>query len=276
MRRLKFVASAAVLCVVVGAGPSGLEAQSIWLEPQSDRAVYLEVLKPSFEGFDFSFFTTSWYWSVRWPLRGNILLVAEVPFSNASVEDTDMSGTAFGNVYLGIEGGGSESPIVGEIGVRVPLAPSEGDGGFAAEVSAFADLVDRWEAFQSDVLSVHGAVNYRSRATPGLGLRVRVAPVLWIDTGDVLSDDVEFWALYSAQAWYDGEKVTAGAGFSGRLLVTEDDADFGERTFHQIGMFVSLLFDRFQPGVQLRIPLDEDLSDLLNPSVSLSLGYMFP
>jgi hypothetical protein len=128
----------------------------------------------------------------------------------------------------------------------------------AVFVGQTADLVDRWEAFQPDILSIHGAVNYRSRTTPGLGLRLRLAPVLWIDTGDALS------------------KVSAGAGFSGRLLATEGDLDFGERTFHQLGMFANLLLGRFQPGAQLRIPLDEDLSDLINPSVSLSLGYLLP
>jgi hypothetical protein len=60
------------------------------------------------------------------------------------------------------------------------------------------------------------------------------------------------------------------------LLATEGDLDFGERTFHQLGMFANLLLGRFQPGAQLRIPLDEDLSDLINPSVSLSLGYLLP
>jgi len=278
MRLVNSVASTAALCVVAVALPSGLAAQSIWLEPQSDRSVYLEALKPSFEYSDLSFLTTSWYVSVRWPLGDRMLLVSELPFTYASIDNEfiDESATAFGNVYVGIEGDGSESAVHGEFGVRLPLAPSEGDGLMAAEVGAFADLVERWEAYLPDVLSIHAAVNYKSRSTPGLGLRLRLAPVLWIDTGDALRDDVELWALYSAQAWYDGEKVAAGAGFSGRLLATETDLDFGERTFHQIGMFVSMLFGRFQPGAQLRIPLDEDLSDTLNPSLSVSLGYRFP
>jgi hypothetical protein len=203
--------------------------------------------------------------------------VGELPFTYASIDDgfIDESAGAFGNIYVGIEGRGSESAARGEFGVRLPLAPSEGDGALAAEVGQYADLVNRWEAYLPDVLSIHAAVDYKSRTTPGLGLRLRLAPVLWIDTGDALRDDVELWALYSAQAWYDGERVAVGAGFSGRLLATETDLDLGERTFHEVGMFVSLLFGRFQPGAQLRIPLDEDLSDALNPSVSVSLGYRF-
>ncbi|UCC71836.1 MAG: hypothetical protein JSV86_15885 [Gemmatimonadota bacterium] len=277
MRRLNYVVSAALVWVMASVRPGELASQSIWLEPHGDRVAYLEILKPSFEdGDDIAFLTSAWYLSTRVALSDNIAVVGEVPFAYAKIDseftEESQSGTTIGNIYAGLELTGGASKFFGEFGVRVPLASDEGDGGLASEAGFLADYVDRAEAFLPNVLSIHAAVNYRLRQENGVGVRFRLAPLLWIDT-ESDGAEVELWTLYSAQVWYNGEMVAVGGGFSGRALLTEEDLDFGERSFHQICLAANLILGRFQPGVQLRVPVDKDYSDIVNTVVGLSVGY---
>jgi hypothetical protein len=278
MRRLKYVVAAAVVWVLVGAWPGELTAQSIWLEPHGERVVYLEILRPSFsDGDEVAFPTSAWYLATRIPVSDKVALVGELPFSYAKVEyellDESQSGTTIGNIYAGLEFGGGESNVMGEFGIRVPLASDEGDGALASQLGLLGDFVDRAEAFTPDILSIHGAVNYRVLPVNGLGVRLRLAPILWVDTEGNGGDTVELWALYSAQFWYNGEKFAVGGGFSGRAWLSEDLDNLGDRTLHELGLMGSVNLGQFQPGAQLRVPLDEDLKDVLDLALVLSLGY---
>lgn len=276
MRRslLTLLSVAWLACVLL---PASAAAQSLWLVPHSDRAVYLEILKPSFDdGDDFTFTTSALFLSGRFAVGDNMVLVGEVPFANAGVdvEDFDESESAVGNIYLGAEFRGTDSPVFGELGVRLPLTK---DPDYFGEVFWYMDSVDRWEAFLNDIASVHAAFNYQYKAPSGLGIRGRVAPVLWIDTGEgPIADDVEFFALYSAQAWFEAANVAVGGGFSGRALLSEGDLDFGERTWHQFVLAGSFGLGRWWPGVQIRLPLDEDLTNVLDVVFGLSLGVQLP
>ena len=133
------------------------------------------------------------------------------------------------------------------------------------------DFVDRFEAFAPDVLSIVGAFNYRYRSGQGFGARVRAAPILDIPTQD--GGDPELFVLYSLTAWFESDIIGAGGGFSGRALLTEDGGSVGQRTLHQLGLFANLKFGRWHPGAQLRLPLDDDLSQLINLVFSLSIGF---
>ncbi len=251
--------------------PTSLSAQSFWLEPLDDRALYLEALKPSFEDRDLTFASSAWYLSARWAVNENVRLVGELPFAHAAFKDFDDTGeNAIGNPYAGVEFGGANTQSFGEFGVRLPLASEDN---LATETGAFTDFVDRFEAFLPDILSLVLAGNYRYTSPGGFALRARLAPVLWLDTGDTLADDTELWVLYSALAWYEGDIIGAGGGLSGRFLATEGDLDFGERTFHQLGLFANLTLGRWMPGLQLRFPLDDDLREIIDTVLSLSLGF---
>ena len=275
MRRHYCSVLVAAVCLGSFVRPVGLMGQSIWMEPLSDRAVFLELLKPDFETpGDWSLATLAGFLSARWSLGSNIVLVADLPFAYGdyegqvvSVEPVDTvpfneSGATIGNPYVGVELRLRDFPVFGELGLRAPLTQGES---FFDEVSAvaggYADYIDRWEAFLPDVFVVMTAANYAYQFPEGLALRLRVAPVFWIDTAEGLKDDSEMFLLYSAQGWHRAKSFIIGGGFSGRWQWTIGQLDLDERTYHQLVLSASWLSDsRFRPGVQFRLPLDDDLT----------------
>ncbi|UCC49861.1 MAG: hypothetical protein JSV41_06820 [Gemmatimonadota bacterium] len=122
MRRslLTLLSVAWLACVIL---PASAAAQSRWLVPRSDRAVHLEILKPSFDDGEYTFTTFALFLSGRFAVRDNFVLVGELPFATVGVDfdDFDESESVTGNIYLGAEFGGTDSPIFGEFGVRLPL-----------------------------------------------------------------------------------------------------------------------------------------------------------
>jgi hypothetical protein len=62
-------------------------------------------------------------------------------------------------------------------------------------------------------------------------------------------------------------------GFTGRLLVTEEDAE--DRATHQVAFDLAYRFDRVIPAVGLRLPLDEELSSDLNAVVIVALKLLW-
>ena len=180
----------------------------------------------------------------------------------------DDSENTLGNPYFGIELHGNNSPLYGEIGVRLPLAPDT-DENEAAIVGLFTELVDRAEAFISDAIPISGAINYRHKNPTGFVLRLRGGSALWIETGE--GDETELFLLYSVQAGYESSKFNFIGGFTGRWWLNED-GDFGERTFHQLGLAANVAFGVARPGISFRVPLDEDMTDILDIVYGLTLS----
>ncbi|KPK82059.1 MAG: hypothetical protein AMS25_04050 [Gemmatimonas sp. SM23_52] len=274
MRRslLSLLSVAWLACVM---SPASVAAQSPWLVPRSDQAVHLEILKPSFDdGPDFTFTTLALFLSGRLAVGENVVLVAEVPFANVGVGDGfEESESAVGNIYLGAEFRGTDSPVFGEFGVRLPTTK---DADYFDDLFMLMDVVDRWEAFLHEIVSLHAGFNYRYSGPTGLDVGFRIAPVLWIDVGDALVDPVELFALYGAHVGYDAANLALRGGFSGRALITEGDADLGERTLHQFVLAASYGLGRWWPGVQIHLPLDDDLTEVLDLVFGLSLTVQLP
>jgi hypothetical protein len=107
----------------------------------------------------------------------------------------------------------------------------------------------------------------------GFALRLRGGPCFWIKSGE--REDSETFLLYSAQAFYKFSKVRIGGGLSGRYWVSSEGGDFAENSFHQLGFSLDFVLGKLRPGVYLRIPLDENLSDIVDAVVGLSLGIQF-
>jgi len=259
-----------LLAIVSGAGSA--IAQSRWLEPQAGKGIALEFLPPAFKDAEFSTFTRTLYLSTRLATTEKARFVFEVPFAYYGVKDGDESDQAFGNIYLGGEIGRRGSGFMFEFGVRVPTAPEHND---AILVGAFSDYVDRFEAFVPEIFTGVVAGRYRYLAESGFALDLRLAPVIWFDTSGERSDGTEAWLLCAIQAGVDLEKVAIGGGYSNRILLSEDDTDLSERLFEQLVFFVNFRFDSWRPGLQFRVPLDDDLNEFLEPTIGLSIGYDF-
>jgi hypothetical protein len=180
-----------------------VSAQPLWLERSHDKTIDLEILKPDFEGENnTTFATTSWFLTGRIPVSAHISIIGEIPFSyykTDSEHGENQGENAFGNPYLGIEFSGDNSPVFGEIGLRLPLAPEE-DASSALISGMITEFVDRAEAFATDILPIYAVFNYMKVEQNGFMFRFRGGPVAWIATGD--RNDTEWFLLYSAQGGY--------------------------------------------------------------------------
>lgn len=272
MNRVPSFVPALALAAIVSPLPGSLDAQSLWLEPGRSTSVWLEVLRPETdEGFaslvelEPTFASSAAFLGGRLPLTSAIGLVAEVPMAYADVEDGELpdeiSSTTLGNPYLGVELGAADAPLWFEVGVRAPLVSDESLG---TPLGLVTDFVNRGEAFLNDVVPVNAYANYLWRNGDGVAVRLRGGPSVWIPTedfvdveeGDFLSDP-ELLASYGAQLWYERPRYNLGAGLTGRAALT-DEGGFDERTAHQAAASANVVFGRFVPGVQFRVPLDDD------------------
>jgi hypothetical protein len=261
--------------------PALLPAQSIWLNQGRGGSVSLEILKPGFKNDRHEkFITSALFLSFRIPIADSVRLAVELPVANAAYKGYDVgyysyrmsvperSETAIGNPYIGLEMDGGNKAVLGEIGIRLPLISNNKFR--APTIGLFSDY-DRGEAFMTKCLSGQISANYRVRDASGIAMRLRVGPDLWISTDSREgADKTEVLLHYSAQAGYEGGRFTFLAGVTGRWLLSEDNLTFAERTIHQLGFEAGVAVGRFRPGIHYRIPLDKDLSEILNSVCGLN------
>lgn len=266
-----FVVAFAVSTVVT----PPLFGQSIWLDHTQKKSIAIEILKPTLDGDDNTTFVSSAiFLSGRFTLSPNLLFVGELPFAHHGI-DTDFrkhTETVIGNPYIGLEFRSPSSPVFAELGVRVPITPD--DKGFASDMGIFADL-DRFEAFTPDVLTVAGKVNFYRKSDRNIVFRIRSGPSLFINTRRDAGDDVELFVDYSAQIGLEGRRVSLIGGITGRLLVTEEDLNFGERSFHHLGAALSLNLVKVRPGIHFRVPIDDDFAEVVDFIFGVNLGIQF-
>jgi hypothetical protein len=234
--------------------------------------VSLVVLRPAFDGGGTSALTTINELGIRWAI-GRVVLVAELPFVNAKVDGASSGALLIGNPFLGIASPPT-SAFIGEFGVRLPVASvSTPERGFAQIVGTFGDFMDL-EAYGEDLLTIRGTAGYRYRSPSHLGLRVAVRPSFVAPVGNNQGDS-ELFLDYGIKGGYETERASFGMVFNGRALVTESGGSLGERTVHELGLGGSMTFGRFRPGVIVRLPLDDELSQALNYSVGVRLEVAF-
>jgi hypothetical protein len=248
------------------------QSQSFWLPDTSYNAGHgmcLEILKPFFDdNDDISFLTSTQNLSGRYQVSHKIFLVAELPFAhfNSDFSDSEFS---IGNPYLGFVRHKAGQPYFLEVGIRAPLASDEKFN--ALFVGLFTDY-DKAEAYVPDLLTVSIKGTYVKKYNSNFMLRLSGGPTIWQATKDnTIEDDTEALLDYSGHVGYDGSKVRIMGGITGRLVVTESDIDIQERTIHHFGLFGRYKSKNVQPGLLLKIPIDEDLNDIFNFSIGVNL-----
>ncbi|HEV8358084.1 MAG TPA: hypothetical protein VGQ17_15130, partial [Gemmatimonadales bacterium] len=81
---------------------------------------------------------------------------------------------------------------------------------------------------------------------------------------------------YGLRIGYRGERVQVHAALTGRINVTSDDVEgLSERTNHQVTGVVLLRSGRVRPEFTVRLPLDEDLRDLVPVVVGTGVRLVF-
>jgi hypothetical protein len=93
---------------------------------------------------------------------------------------------------------------------------------------------------------------------PGVKVNLFGGPTLWFPVGGA-KGDTEVLFDFGLQFWMESEVARAGAGITGRWMVSEDKGDFAEKTIHQFGFAANFGSGSFRPGFHIRVPLDNDL-----------------
>lgn len=265
-RSFKVVAMSAAAFIV----PAAAVAQGSWLTQDSRANIGVEVLRPGFESeLDMGFATSTVFLSGRAPLGDRWSVAAELPFAQAyppSASGIDAS-VRLGNPYVGLGWQRPASRFQAEVGIRAPLmGEPETPADLGPILTGLVSDLERMEAFLPDSWAASALANYTTSVGP-LDARLRGGPtVLW---GDGASDVL---MSYTAQLWYDAARLAVGAGYSGRANVSSDDG-FDEDTASQILMAAHYAFGRLRPGVQLRLPLDQEMRDVASTTLGVSLSY---
>ncbi len=261
------------LAIVLGSGP--LPAQQYWLDPAGGTVVRADFLKPFFKEEGYQFLSGAVFFSGSGPVGKIMRVEADVPLVRAGFAVGTLpaeSSLRLGNPYAGVRIHREGRPLSGYIGLRLPLvsdlSTSAAEG--AMGVGALSDP-DRLEAFLPNVLTVRAGAELRSVSPGGMLIGAKIGPSLLVPTkGDGV--DPELFADYGVQGGYEGAAVRATVGITGRLLATESDLNFSERTEHVITGMVELRRGQVRPSVLIRVPLDQSVRRTLRATVGFGLA----
>src|SRR5699024_12253272 len=122
----------------------------------------------------------------------------------------------------------------------------------------------------SGIASVH----YRQEYTAGFGFRIDGGAEVLVpkDAGG------ELFIKYGGQLFYTVDRLTIGTGIIGRLLATDENLSFSERSINSWGVNGSYNFDSINVGAYVELPLNDDVSifslgeNALNAIIGLNIG----
>lgn len=258
-----------------------VKAQSNWMLERNRRVVSIEWLKPSFsEDRGLTFFTSIFNLSARLPMNDNNTFVAEIPYAKYGYEykdeyfgdDYSRKESTIGNVYLGVELGKQDDPVFTELGVRLPMVSDDKYG--AQSIGLFGDW-DRLDAFVEDIVPFTMRVNSLVRHESGFVTRVRVGPEIWYVTDKDAKDKFEMFLLYSLHGGFETETFGMGLGLNGRMWATlGEGSDLADKTIHQLDFNFFGKFKNVRPGVYMRVPVDDDLEEILDSVLGLRLDFI--
>ena len=267
---LRILANLVIIMVIFP--PFGL-TQSFWLGLDHDKYFTIEIFKPYFDAEDnTSFKNYSMFFSLRLPIGKDVLITGELPFAKGDLlGDSNLSVTAgqsLGNPYLGIEIRSQGSPVHLEVGFRIPIIRNERRSDWITGL--FSDI-DRSEAFAPNIISGQAILNHEHKDAKGKFFRARLGPILWINEKTREND---MFLSYGFQLGYELNKVILRGGFTGRAILSEKNLGLGERTVHQLGVALQYTFGYVTPGLHIKIPLDNDLTQVLDYVLSLNVKFL--
>jgi hypothetical protein len=265
MRRFPLVLFALALAVPAS-------AQSIWLDREHRPSILAEVLFPDFEG-ETAFPTWAWFVAGKLPVATTGAVVLELPYAHGQIENDffDDGEGSIGNPYIGYEYRPHTNGLLLEAGLRLPLASEEKFLPFI--VGIYSDA-DRQEAFIPNLVPLRLGLHYHHGAAPEspLSWDLRVVPAAWIQTEN--DAETDFVIGYGGTLRYEADVARIGGGLTGRWIATADNADFGEASIHQLELQADFLRGSVRPGLQLKLPLDDDLSNALDKSWGFTLTVL--
>ncbi|WP_103026614.1 hypothetical protein [Salinibacter altiplanensis] len=228
------------------------QAQTIWSRPYQPNQIALEAVVPDLPADDASAASGAAFLTATRSLNDNVELAVELPVARYATDAT--ASTAVGNPYVGIGLSSSSRPILLELGIRIPAAPTNE----ALRAGQRADP-GRTAAFRDESVAPSALLNGRLPLGRRASLRLRTG--LTYASADRLDEEgtENRWRLpYSAQLWWNGERFMSGLSVEGRPRLSGSEPD---RSTHRAVVSVMLDGGRVQPGLLAGTGLDPLVQD---------------
>ncbi len=246
-----------------------LYGQSVWVDHDNERAVFLEILKPDCKHFDnpkldHMVASLTQYWAAE----EDISFVIELPVSRiharyrwlySNMPGYSVEEFTLGNIYIGIRNGGRHTISTFTLGLRWPLSKDEAE--LAREMGLDADR-DRYGAFTHKLMTI--STNYFIRGELGdstymrFGLGASLSRAIDSRGGAAYID-----FNYNLLFWLKLFSIRLGTGLAGTT------------TAFQFGITGNGRIGRFEPGINFRLPLDRDFRERISYIFGFSLGFRY-
>lgn len=258
-----------VLAILFGGLSTAAQAQTVWSRPYEPNQIAVEAFVPELPNDDASGRSGATFLTVTRSLNENVELAAELPLARYAASGA--STTAVGNPYLGLGLSSTATPVLLELGTRIPaVRPNQ-----ARVAGRYADL-GRTAAFRDEDFSASALLNGRLPLGRRTTLRLRVGLTYASATVDSTNGIEPNWRLpYSAQLWWEGEQFMTGLSVAGRPVLEDSAPDVG-RSAHRAVFSLMLDGDRVQPGLMTGTALDPIVNDgrvVVVGGVTLSISY---
>lgn len=264
MRRLALLAAGAGL---LGAPPPS-PAQSLWTRSHDTNVLEVEWQQPSLSGEGFDLGTHLVRIGLREPLTDGLTALVAVPIARVSGDGG--SGTTMGNPYLGLVTRGDTLGFF-ELGITFPLLRDFSLDRSAADVGLYTDP-HRMDEFVDEVLSVQVTGNFAPRSAAGspVWAHFRLGPRM--NVVNRKGAGARFHVVYGFGFAAVREAWRAGIVVTGRYQVTSGGSPFGDRSVHQVEAHGDTVVGGLYPRAGVRLPLDGDLSDVVDLVMTAGVG----
>ncbi len=182
---------------------------------------------------------------------------------------------SFGNIYVGLENHKENSSVWTNFGIFLPT--SDATKILALSMGMIGDP-DQYESAYPHAILLSFRVNNRYTFEPegfGLVTRAGVSGAFRTKKEEFSPNDVfEAFLNYALQPSYSSETISFLIGFSGKLILTESGS-ISNRVLHQFGLSGNYTIGQFKPGAFIRIPLNTNLSNVIDNVYGFSVAAEF-
>ena len=218
--------------------PRNADAQSLWLPPYQPMQFGVEAVQPDLRDIDG--LSGAYFFTGTVSLTEGTEFIAEVPVAYLQTSNGEtFSDSQLGNPYIGLALTPPRSPLMIEIGGRIPVSENTP----TAVLGQHAE-VGRPGAFLPEGGMITLAGNTRLEFTRTLSLRVRTGGFYAHSTIPAREPSMpavnrDLFLQYSTQLWNEGDRITTGLGFTGYANLTSSGS-YGANSRHDIALNVHI------------------------------------
>jgi hypothetical protein len=253
-----------VAVMIATAAPA--TAQTVRPFHEGRLGVALELMRPEVYARDMNGVVA--FLPVHVALRPGVVLNIEIPFAFANWPGVpDEWSHGFGNPLAGLQLEGK--PLSIQVSGRVPLAAANE---FANGFGARSDL-ERLFAFTPNTAALTALA--RADAHPGslLGVAALGGWTYALATGDNTGEDRQY-LLYGLETSVRLRSVYVGARIFGNWITAQSDLSLTDRSLYQLAVFADYDAANLRPTLQLRLPADRSMKDIVNWSAGLGVRWV--